>query len=644
MTESSTTSSPYLAAANSAIKPSSTGSSVSSTSSATAKQQPQQQPAPPPATNAWSPGAIGSTAAASGGHNVRRAQSRHFDAFGGGQQQPPPPPAPHYTYFDDASWAGQVNKMSTSPLLNQPKPATTTSPSGMTAAPVPAVNPWLENRQPASRQASISSTVSEKKSSSSNNSAEEELIPTAIVIKNIPFAIKKEQLLDVMTSLGLPLPYAFNYHFDNGVFRGLAFANFTTPEETATVINNLNGKEIGGRKLRVEYKKMLPLAERERIEREKRERRGQLEEQHRVPPNGGNNTGGGNNNSNNSKAAAGHHHHSNNNNNHHHHHHPSNNTHIQQQQNGGGGPTAIATPAAPPAGGAPAKVDLNDPETLEFYSQLLLFKDDRARFDFMFPAGLSQNQRRTVLLLCNQLGLVFVGQDKASGGILISKQQPPPPPLNPAQASSGGGSTASAPPPPPPGLFESTAQPLYHPQPQHQPPQQLRGTKSFADIRAHGLNYPYQISAPGTPTGSPFFPSHTPPPTGNTASSANANSTIAPLTWSLQQQRSGNGFPQQQPQHHHHQHSQFLNNVFADSGNTNNSMNSLNDSFASLMSLGGTPLSRVPSSMNSNSATAPSNASSTSPVSLQDAGVIGSHSHSKSSGGTGVVDVNNDDD
>ena len=48
---------------------------------------------------------------------------------------------------------------------------------------------------------------------------DEELIPTAIVIKNIPFAVKKEQLVDLMTSLNLPLPYAFNYHFDNGVFQ-----------------------------------------------------------------------------------------------------------------------------------------------------------------------------------------------------------------------------------------------------------------------------------------------------------------------------------------------------------------------------------------------------------------------------------------
>ena len=110
---------------------------------------------------------------------------------------------------------------------------------------------------------------------------EDELIPTAIVIKNIPFAIRKEQLVELMTQMNLPLPYAFNYHFDNGVFRGLAFANFTSPDETAIVIENLNHYDLQGRRLRVEYKKMLPLQERERIEREKRERRGQLEEQHR---------------------------------------------------------------------------------------------------------------------------------------------------------------------------------------------------------------------------------------------------------------------------------------------------------------------------------------------------------------------------
>ena len=123
--------------------------------------------------------------------------------------------------------------------------------------------------------------ASQLRAESYHNDPDEELIPTAIVIKNIPFAVKKEQLVDLMTQMNLPLPYAFNYHFDNGVFRGLAFANFTSADETATVIDHLNHFELQGRKLRVEYKKMLPLQERERIEREKRERRGQLEEQHR---------------------------------------------------------------------------------------------------------------------------------------------------------------------------------------------------------------------------------------------------------------------------------------------------------------------------------------------------------------------------
>jgi RNA recognition motif. (a.k.a. RRM, RBD, or RNP domain) len=115
------------------------------------------------------------------------------------------------------------------------------------------------------------------------SSLEDQLIPTAIVIKNIPFAVRKETLAAMMQEMHLPVPYAFNYHFDGGVFRGLAFANFQSPEDTRVVIDAMNGMEVHGRKLRVEYKKMLPADERERIEREKRERRGQLEEQHRAP-------------------------------------------------------------------------------------------------------------------------------------------------------------------------------------------------------------------------------------------------------------------------------------------------------------------------------------------------------------------------
>ncbi|GKZ22085.1 hypothetical protein AbraIFM66951_008824 [Aspergillus brasiliensis] len=197
--------------------------------------------------------------------------------------------------------------------------------------------------------------------------ADDELIPTAIVIKNIPFAVKKEQLVQLMTELNLPLPYAFNYHFDNGVFRGLAFANFTSAEETATVIEVLNHFELQGRKLRVEYKKMLPLQERERIEREKRERRGQLEEQHR----------------------------------------PMATSQLQTQSSMSSLTSHLPATSPSPVSqrGQKLEVDLNDSTTLSYYSQLLLFKEDTARDTLVFPPNLSPVQRRTVHTLAHNMGL-----------------------------------------------------------------------------------------------------------------------------------------------------------------------------------------------------------------------------------------------
>ncbi|KAI4128355.1 MAG: hypothetical protein LQ347_004211 [Umbilicaria vellea] len=199
---------------------------------------------------------------------------------------------------------------------------------------------------------------------------DDELIPTAIVIKNIPFAVKKEQLVDLMTQMNLPLPYAFNYHFDNGVFRGLAFANFTSADETATVIDHLNHFELQGRKLRVEYKKMLPLQERERIEREKRERRGQLEEQHR----------------------------------------PIGNNQLHSQPSMSSLSSHIPATSPSPVSARSAKPDLNDPQTLQFYSQLLLFRDDLGREALIFPSTLSPQQRRIVHTLAHHMQLAHLSR------------------------------------------------------------------------------------------------------------------------------------------------------------------------------------------------------------------------------------------
>jgi RNA recognition motif-containing protein len=107
-------------------------------------------------------------------------------------------------------------------------------------------------------------------------------ISNAIVIKNIPFDVRKEQLQVLMKDLKLPSPYAFNYHFDKeGFFRGLAFANFHHDWEATEVIKALNGYVIRERALRVELKIMLKAGERETVEREKRMKRGQFIEQHK---------------------------------------------------------------------------------------------------------------------------------------------------------------------------------------------------------------------------------------------------------------------------------------------------------------------------------------------------------------------------
>ncbi|KAH6648793.1 hypothetical protein BKA67DRAFT_538805 [Truncatella angustata] len=215
-------------------------------------------------------------------------------------------------------------------------------------------------------------------------SNDDQLIPTAIVIKNIQFQCRKEILQGLMASMNLPQPYAFNYHFDKGVFRGLAFANFSTAEDTHIVIQKMNGLEVMGRKLRVEYKKMLPQEERDRIDREKREKRGQLEEQHRSPL-------------------------------------PS------HQQNA---LHALGVSVNKQPSGSPIRdIDLNNPKTLEFYTELTMFQRDTTRETYIFPADISPEDRRQIHILAHNMGLEHhsIGEnDRRQLQISKKPQQSPP--------------------------------------------------------------------------------------------------------------------------------------------------------------------------------------------------------------------------
>ncbi|KTB18896.1 RNA-binding protein PIN4 [Nakaseomyces glabratus] len=167
-----------------------------------------------------------------------------------------------------------------------------------------------------------------------SNDDDDDIIPTAIVIKNIPFALKREQLLDFMTSLDLPLPYAFNYHFDNGTFRVISI-------ESSINGNNSNPNSS-------------PL------------------DQHQ--------------------------------------------NHLHSMPNSAGKCFApLPTGVSPLANNVvlssssnnPLALDMNDPDTLEIYSQLLLFKDREHLYtELIYPSGIANSLRRILDLCCSALGLI----------------------------------------------------------------------------------------------------------------------------------------------------------------------------------------------------------------------------------------------
>jgi len=216
--------------------------------------------------------------------------------------------------------------------------------------------------------------------------------------------------------LSIPTPYAFNYHLDqSGSFRGLAFANFRQASDADAVVAALNGFDVQGRKLRVEYKKVLQAGEKERIEREKairRMRSMQLEKEQQAvhqtvqqtPQSSYDDFG---------PAIA-----------------PtfspqrsfSSGTTYQSSQQyspphvtqmpipqpyGVQTPPPVipTTPTSSLKTSAANELDLNDPSTLEIYSRILLFKDDHMRDELAFSRTLTPKQRRIVHLIAQKLGV-----------------------------------------------------------------------------------------------------------------------------------------------------------------------------------------------------------------------------------------------
>ncbi|WWC99192.1 hypothetical protein V866_006087 [Kwoniella sp. B9012] len=245
-------------------------------------------------------------------------------------------------------------------------------------------------------------------------SSDEDVIPTAIVIKNIPFAVTRETLLGVMESLGAPLPYAFNYHHDNGVFRGLAFANFRAPDEAASVVAALNGYDVQGRKLRVEYKKVLQPGEKDKIEREKALKRmrsiqfdniniNKAELSIPIPPQP-----------------------------------------ISRPSNGyeNNSPPQSATSAT--SDSLPLTLDMNDPAVLDIYSRVLVFKEDRMRDELAFSKNLTPTERRIVHLVAQKLGLSSSTRGEGDLKSVVVLREPPQPQHRPTLTTSSSATISSS--------------------------------------------------------------------------------------------------------------------------------------------------------------------------------------------------------
>ena len=72
-------------------------------------------------------------------------------------------------------------------------------------------------------------------------------------------------------------------------------------------------------------------------------------------------------------------------------------------------------------------LDLNDPQTLEFYTELAMFKRDDSREILVFPPGIAPEHRRSIHILAHHMGLEHQSMGEADARQLtVLKRQPSP--------------------------------------------------------------------------------------------------------------------------------------------------------------------------------------------------------------------------
>lgn len=74
-----------------------------------------------------------------------------------------------------------------------------------------------------------------------------------IFIGNIPFDLTEEQLTDIFREVGPITNFRLMFDSDTGKPRGFAFCEYADADTAASAIRNLNGFDVGGRHLKVDY-------------------------------------------------------------------------------------------------------------------------------------------------------------------------------------------------------------------------------------------------------------------------------------------------------------------------------------------------------------------------------------------------------
>jgi cleavage stimulation factor subunit 2 len=74
-----------------------------------------------------------------------------------------------------------------------------------------------------------------------------------IFIGNIPFELSEQQIIDIFKDVGPIVNFRLMFDRETGKPRGFAFCEYTDAETASSAIRNLNGYEINGRNLKVDY-------------------------------------------------------------------------------------------------------------------------------------------------------------------------------------------------------------------------------------------------------------------------------------------------------------------------------------------------------------------------------------------------------